>query len=160
MTDNLIVRYGDPVLRQRADDVEFDDEIKELIQRMYEIMAESNGLGLAAPQIGISKRVFTYDVGDGQHAIVNGRITGSSGEEISPEGCLSIPGLQGDVPRAERVTITGLDENGNKVTLKAEGLLARVFQHETDHLDGKMFIDRADPDTLEAVPIIDEEAED
>ena len=103
MTDNMNVRYADTVLRQRAADVEFDDEIKELIQRMYEIMAESNGLGLAAPQIGISKRVFTYDVGDGQHAIVNGRITGSSGEEISPEGCLSIPGLQGDVPRAERV---------------------------------------------------------
>lgn len=153
MADNQIVRYGDPVLRQRAEEVEFDDEIKELIEKMYVIMAESNGLGLAAPQIGISKRVFTYDVGDGQHAIVNGTITRTSGEEISVEGCLSIPGLQGDVARAERVTITGLDENGRKVTVRAEGLLARVFQHETDHLDGKMFIDRADPDTLEAVSV-------
>ena len=157
MSENLVVRYGDPVLRQRTEDVEFTDEIKRLIGRMYVVMAEANGLGLAAPQIGISKRVFTDDMGDGPHAIVNGQITRRSGEETSVEGCLSIPGLQGDVARAERVTLTGLDENGKQVTIKAEGLLARVFQHETDHLDGKLFIDRADPDTLETVSSRDDE---
>ena len=157
MSENLVVRYGDPVLRQRAEDVEFTDEIKGLIERMYVVMAEANGLGLAAPQVGVSKRVFTYDIGDGPHAIVNGQITRRSGEETSVEGCLSIPGLQGDVARAERVTLTGLDENGKQVTIKAEGLLARVFQHETDHLDGKLFIDRADPDTLETVSSRDDE---
>lgn len=151
-----IVTYGADLLRQTAEDVEFDDDIRSLIETMYEAMAEHRGLGLAAPQIGVSKRVFTYDIGEGQHAIVNPRIVKRSGEEVSSEGCLSIPGLQGDVPRALRVTVVGLNENGDKVKLKADGLLARVFQHEIDHLDGMMFIDRADPDTLETVPVGDE----
>jgi peptide deformylase len=119
-------------------------------------MAQNRGLGLAAPQIGVSKRVFVYDVGEGQHAVVNPRIVKRSGEEVSIEGCLSIPGLQGEVPRALRVTITGLDENGEKVKIKAEGLLARVFQHEIDHLDGMMFVDRAYPESLETVTVEDE----
>jgi len=160
METNQIVRYGDPVLRQKTADVaEFNDEIKALIERMYVVLAESRGLGLAAPQIGVSKRIFVYDIGEGPHAIVNGRITRTSGEDIGPEGCLSIPGLQGDVARAERVTIAGLDENGDKVKIKAQGLLARVFQHETDHLEGTMFVDKADPDTLETVPLHDDEDE-
>lgn len=153
-TNETVVRYGDPVLRTRAEEVrEINDEIKELIERMYVVMAESHGLGLAAPQIGVSKRVFTYDVGEGPHALINPKVLRSSGEEIATEGCLSIPGLQGDVARASRVTVTGIDENGRKVKIKAEGLLARVFQHEIDHLDGKVFIDRADPATIETVPL-------
>lgn len=160
MENEGIVRYGSTVLRERAEDVkEFDAEIRALIMRMYEVMAEARGLGLAAPQIGVSKRVFTYDIGEGPHALINPKIVKSGGEQVGPEGCLSIPGLQGDVSRADRVTITGIDENGDTVKLKAEGLLARVFQHETDHLDGTMFVDRADPDTLETVPL-DAEAED
>lgn len=161
METNEIVRYGDPVLRQKTEDVkEFDDEIRALVERMYVIMAEARGLGLAAPQVGVSKRVFTYDIGEGPHAIINGKFLSSSGEDIGAEGCLSIPGLQGDVARAERVTIAGLDENGKKIKIKAEGLLARVFQHESDHLDGTMFVDKADPDTLETVPLNDDEDED
>jgi peptide deformylase len=160
MESSEIVRYGDPVLRKKTEDVaEFDDEIRALITRMYIVMAEARGLGLAAPQVGVSKRIFTYDIGEGPHAMINGKILRTSGEEVSSEGCLSIPGLQGDVARAERVTIAGIDENGDKVKIKAEGLLARVFQHETDHLDGTMFVDRADPDTLETVPLHDDEDE-
>jgi peptide deformylase len=154
MDANEITRYGDPVLRQRAEEIKgFDDEVKALIERMYAIMVEARGLGLAAPQVGVSKRIFTYDIGEGPHALINPRIVRSSGEEIGAEGCLSIPGLQGDVARAERVTMSGIDETGAKVKIKAEGLLARVFQHELDHLDGTVFVDKADPDTLETVPL-------
>ena len=147
-----IVTYGDEVLRRRAEDVlEVNEEIRALIERMYATMEESRGLGLAAPQIGVSKRVFVYDVGEGKHAVINPRIVKRSGEEYSVEGCLSIPGLQGEVPRALRVTLTGLDESGRKIRIRAEGLLARVFQHEIDHLEGTLFIDRADPDSLQYV---------
>lgn len=154
----MIVRYGDPVLRTRAEEIEeFNDEIRAIIDRMYVVMAEYRGLGLAGPQIGLSKRIFTYDVGEGPHALINPKILKSSGEEYGVEGCLSIPGLQGDVPRYERLVMAGIDENGNKVKIKAEGMLARVFQHETDHLDGTLFIDKADPDTLETVPLEEED---
>lgn len=156
MEASEVVRYGNPVLRQRAEEIaEFDESVKALIERMYEIMVEARGYGLAGPQIGLSKRIFTYDVGEGQHAMINPVILKSSGEEVGVEGCLSIPGLQGDVARAYRVTIAGIDENGKKVKIEAEGLLARVFQHEIDHLDGTVFVDRADPDTLETVPMDD-----
>ncbi|MFQ3548622.1 MAG: peptide deformylase [Armatimonadota bacterium] len=147
-----IVIYGEDVLRQKADEItDFNDEIKELINHMYEVMVENRGLGLAGPQIGISKRIFVYDIGEGPHAMINPKIVKRSGKECGIEGCLSIPGLQGEVTRADRVTVKGLDENGEEIVIKAEGLLARVFQHEMDHLDGKLFIDRADPDTLETV---------
>ena len=154
METSEIVRYGDSVLRQRAEDVEeFNQEIRALIQRMYIVMADARGLGLAAPQIGISKRIFTYDVGEGPHALINPKVLRSSGEETSVEGCLSIPGLQGDVTRSLRITVAGIDENGYNVKIRADGLMARCFQHEIDHLDGTMFVDRADPDTLETVPL-------
>lgn len=160
METNEIVRYGDPVLRKRAEEIaEFNDEIRGLIQRMYVVMADARGLGLAGPQVGVSKRIFTYDVGEGPHALINPKILKSSGEEYGVEGCLSIPGLQGDVPRADRLVMAGIDENGDKVKIKADGMLARVFQHELDHLDGTMFVDKADPDTLETVPLHDEEEE-
>lgn len=152
-----IVTYGTDVLRKPAEEVDaVDDEIKSLIEKMYVAMVHYRGVGLAAPQIGVSKRVFVYDVGEGQHAMINPKIVRKRGEEIATEGCLSIPGLQGEVPRAFYVTAVGLDENGDKVKIKAEGLLARVFQHETDHLDGMMFVDRADPETLETVAVGDE----
>lgn len=158
MEQSEIVTYGEAVLRSRAEEVaEFDSGVRELIQRMYRIMEESHGLGLAAPQIGVAKRVFVYDVGEGKHALINPKLLKASGEEIGIEGCLSIPGLQGEVPRSERVVVSGIDENGSNVKIKAQGLLARVFQHEMDHLDGTMFIDRADPDTLETVSATEED---
>jgi len=155
-----IVRYGNEVLRRAAEPVKaVDDEIRALIARMYEAMAEASGLGLAAPQIGVSKRLFVYDIGDGPHAVINPKLMKKSGEQIGVEGCLSVPGLQGEVPRWEKVVVTGLDEEGKPVRIKAEGLLARVFQHEIDHLDGTLFIDRADPDTLEIVESKEAESE-
>lgn len=162
MEATKIVTYGNNVLRQRASEIEeFNDEIRELIPRMYQAMVEYNGVGLAGPQIGISKRIFVYDVGEGQHAMINPEFVNKRGEEWGYEGCLSIPGLQGEVPRAARVTVTGINENGERVKIVAEGLLARVFQHEIDHLDGALFIDRADPETLETVPVgEDAESED
>jgi len=160
MNTDEIVTYGDGVLRARAEEVtEFNEEVKALIEHMFEVMAANHGLGLAAPQIGVSKRVFVYDVGDGRHALVNPRLTKTAGEQVEVEGCLSIPGLQGQVPRYERVTVTGINEEGRKVKIRAEGLLARVFQHEMDHLDGTLFVDRADPDTLEIVATEAEEAQ-
>ncbi|MHB9037280.1 MAG: peptide deformylase [Armatimonadota bacterium] len=161
MEASKIVTYGNEILRKRADEVaEFNDEIRNLIELMYEALVESRGLGVAGPQVGVSKRIFVYDVGEGQHALINPVLLSSRGEEWGFEGCLSVPGLQGEVPRAEHVVVTGIDEEGKKVKIKANGLLARVFQHEMDHLDGTIFIDRADPDTLETVPLHDDEEED
>ncbi|OFX16194.1 MAG: peptide deformylase [Armatimonadetes bacterium RBG_16_58_9] len=148
------VMYGNEVLRKRADEIEgFNNETRQLIEKMWRIMADANGLGLAGPQIGLSNRVFVYDVGDGQHAMINPEMISSSGEESAVEGCLSIPGLQGEVTRSASITITGIDEEGKRVSIEATGLLARVFQHEIDHLDGTMFVDRADPDTLKTIPL-------
>jgi peptide deformylase len=144
-----IVRYGSKVLTEQTKEVpEVNDEIKELIKHMYEIMDEANGAGLAANQIGLSLRLFVYNVGDGPHALINPKIVKKSGSQIGPEGCLSVPGLWGEVDRANIVTVEGLGENGEKVKITGEGLLARVIQHETDHLDGYLFIDRASSDSL------------
>lgn len=149
MPTDTIVLYGQEILRNPSEEVtEFSEDIKSLIVHMYKVMEETKGLGVAGPQVGVNKRIFVYDVGEGKHALINPKILKSSGEEISEEGCLSIPGLHGDVARALRVTITGTDENWKKVKINARGMLARVFQHETDHLNGTLFIDRADPETL------------
>lgn len=152
MANTEIVKYGNDVLRAKAEEVqELNDEIRDLIQYMYEAMVEHHGYGVAGPQVGVSKRIFVYNIGEGQHALINPEIVSSGGEDWMIEGCLSIPGLQGEVPRAERLVVTGINENGEKVKIKANGLLARVFQHEIDHLNGMLFVDRADPETLETV---------
>ena len=149
MSAEEIVRYGDKVLSEPAKEVrEINDEIRQIIEHMYEVMHDANGVGLAANQIGIPLKLFVYDVGEGPHAIINPKLTKKSGSQIAIEGCLSIPGLNGEVDRAETVIVEGLDETGEKVKITGEGLLARVFQHETDHLNGTLFIDRADPDSL------------
>jgi len=155
-----ITKYGDKVLRTATEPVvDFNEETRSLIQHMYEVLAEAKGLGLAANQIGVSKRLFVYDIGEGPKALVNPRLVKSSGEQTGVEGCLSIPNLQGEVSRAETVVVEGLDEEGKPVKIKAEGLLARVFQHELDHLDGVFFVDRADPETLEFVHPTEKDAE-
>lgn len=151
MANDFVVKYGEPILREKCEECKsFDDEVKAKIDFMYDRLAEAEGcLGLAGPQLGIKKRIFVYDLGEGRGCLVNPKIVRSSGEETMLEGCMSFPGLHGEVTRALRVTVTGLDERGVKVKLRAEGLLARLFQHEIDHLDGILFIDKADPDTLE-----------
>jgi len=136
---------GDPVLRQKAIVVKrFDDVLGRLLDDMAESLYHYAGVGLAAPQIGISKRIIVIDTGEsGLLELVNPEIVAASGEEVDVEGCLSIPNTYGEVPRATNVTVTAQDRSGNEFELEAEGLLARVLQHEIDHLDGILFIDRA-----------------
>ncbi|MBI2844532.1 MAG: peptide deformylase [Armatimonadetes bacterium] len=144
-----IVRYGKKILTEPTGEVpELNEEIRSLIEHMYEVMDQANGVGLAANQIGVPLRLFVYDIGEGPRAMINPKIVKKSGSQVGTEGCLSIPGLHGDVERANTATVEGLDENGNKVKISGEGLLARVFQHEIDHLNGVLFIDRADVATL------------
>lgn len=139
-----IVTYGDPILRSKAKTVtKFGQRIDRLIQNMADTMYAANGIGLAAPQIGVLKRAIVIDVGTGLIALINPTIIGSKGELTDIEGCLSIPGLQGEVPRAEQVTVEGLDTTGKEITITADGLMSRALQHEIDHLDGILFVDRA-----------------
>lgn len=140
--------YGDPVLRKKADPIAASQaEIKELVEGMFDCMYREAGVGLAAPQVGVSSRVFVVDVTDGEdvrtkRAFVNPVIVERSGTIVGEEGCLSIPGIRSDVKRAARITVEAADENGAPFRLAAEGLLSRAIQHETDHLDGVLFIDR------------------
>jgi peptide deformylase len=136
---------GDPVLREPSRDVEtFDELMHRLYEDMLETMYKAPGVGLAAPQIGLSLRFFVYDAerGNGPGAIANPLLSEMEGEIVQDEGCLSIPNLWYPTARAERVRVEGLDLRGDPVTVHAEGLLARVFQHEIDHLNGMLFIDR------------------
>jgi len=140
--------YGDPVLRKKAEPVaSVDLPIRELIESLFDAMYRERGIGLAAPQVGVSQRVFVVDVevegGErAKLALVNPRMVRSSGSMVGEEGCLSIPGIHADVKRHAEVTFEALDENGARITVHAEGLLARALQHELDHLDGVLFIDR------------------
>jgi peptide deformylase len=135
---------GDPVLRTVADPVtEFGPELAKLVADMTETMEDVDGAGLAAPQIGVSQRVFTYRIGGVEGHIINPVLENS--EDYQPdqiEGCLSIPGLGFPVRRFRTTRATGVDLNGQPVSVDAEGLLARCFQHETDHLDGILYTDR------------------
>ena len=139
-----IMKLGDEVLREKCKPVtDFDDALRILIQAMYETMEEANGIGLAAPQVGVDKRFFVVGLPDGtKKEFINPRITGTS-VETSPyeEGCLSLPEVYHEVIRPSKVIIEAQDMNGNPFTLKASGLMARVIQHEYDHLDGVLFID-------------------
>jgi peptide deformylase len=137
-----IVLLGDEILRRKARPVKaVDAGTRRLIDDLVQTMREADGLGLAAPQIGAAKRVFVCRDGDDVLVLVNPQFKRLSGRDVGVEGCLSMPGLQGNVPRAKHVVITGLDRSGRTVTYEAEGLLARCMQHEYDHLNGVMFID-------------------
>ncbi|QYR23698.1 peptide deformylase [Paenibacillus sp. sptzw28] len=147
MAIRLIVKNPDPVLREKAIEVtKFNRNLHKLLTDMAETMYDAHGVGLAAPQVGISKRVIVVDVGDdhGLIEMVNPVIVESEGEQLGPEGCLSIPNLNGDVRRAQRIKIKGLDRNGEPFELEATDFLARAFQHEVDHLNGVLFTDIAD----------------
>ena len=141
--------FGDPVLRERARDAErVDDVHRRLIRDMLETMRAAPGVGLAGPQVGVLERVFVWEVEDRHGALINPVIVERSPETVrEDEGCLSLPGLLYPVERARRVRVEGLDENGALVSIEADDLLARVFQHEVDHLDGVLFVDRL-PDDL------------
>jgi len=131
------------VLRRRARPVgRVTAEIQRLANDMVEVMRGANGVGLAAPQVGVSKRLFVAEVEERVHVLVDPEIVKMEGEEADTEGCLSIPGLIGEVPRASHVVVKGKNRRGRGITVEADGLLARVFQHEIDHLDGVLFLDR------------------
>lgn len=134
---------GDEILRKRSREVsEINDRILTLIEDMKDTMYHAEGVGLAAPQIGILKRIVVIDVGSGPIVLINPEIVKIQGSQIDLEGCLSIPGVQGKVERPEKVTVKALNENGEMFELEGEGLLARAFCHEIDHLNGALFIDK------------------
>ncbi|MCM3626312.1 peptide deformylase [Paenibacillus glycanilyticus] len=146
MAIRIIVKEPDPVLRETAKEVtKFNSNLQKLMKDMAETMYDADGVGLAAPQIGISKRVIVVDVGDetGLISMVNPVIAEKEGEQVGPEGCLSIPNLNGDVKRYERIVVNGQDGEGNHFTVEASGFLAVAFQHEIDHLNGILFTDIA-----------------
>jgi peptide deformylase len=150
---------GDPVLRQRAREVaDIDGRLARLAKDMLTTMYEAPGLGLAAPQVGVQKRVFVYDVGDGPQVVINPEIRESRGEWAYDEGCLSIPGLAFELIRPKELHLVGYDLDGNELSVEADELLARCFQHELDHLDGVLFIERlSDEDRKAAMKIIREQ---
>ncbi len=148
MSVRTLVKTNDPILRERSREVDVAEiqtqEFKELIADMKETMKADNGVGLAAPQIGISKRLITVDTPQGSMAFINPVITKLSRRQInSEEGCLSVPGVFGIVKRSRQVIVQAIDEDGQEIEIKATGLTSTIFQHEIDHLDGILFIDKA-----------------
>lgn len=144
-----VVKYPDERLRTKAKPVEsVDDSIREIIDNMFDTMYHDEGIGLAATQVDIHQQIITIDIeGDKQNQIVliNPEVVEASGETGIEEGCLSIPGCRGLVPRKEFITVKALDRNGNPFTLKADDLLAICIQHEIDHLNGVLFVDYLSP---------------
>ena len=143
--------FGDPVLRTRAIEVTtFDKELRTLVQDLTDTMLEAPGAGLAAPQIGVGIRVFTWNVDGEIGHLVNPSLDLSEELQDGPEGCLSLPDMTYDCKRARSVVATGFDMHGEPVTIQGSDYLARALQHETDHLDGVLFIDRLDPELRRA----------
>ncbi len=144
---------GNPVLREKARPVErFDATLARLADDMFETMYDAPGVGLAAPQVGVSMRFFVYDDQEGRKGVVaNAELSDLDGREARDEGCLSIPGPFHPTERALRVRLHGRDLDGRPIELEVEGLLARIFQHETDHLNGMLYIDRLDDESRREV---------
>jgi len=154
--------FGDPVLRTPADPVrDFDKELRTLVKDLFETMLDAPGVGLAAPQIGVGLRVFTYHLDDAESGhLVNPELSFPDKEDQNgPEGCLSLPGLTFDCLRRMNVIATGWNMFGDPVTVDGSEVLARCIQHETDHLDGVLFVDRLDPETKKAAMKAIREAE-
>ena len=147
MAIRVIVKHPDPVLRERAKEVtKFNASLHKLLDDLAETMYDAEGVGLAAPQVGVLKRVFVVDADEEQGLLelVNPEIINREGEQMGAEGCLSIPGLQGDVKRSNKIVIRGQDRYGKPVQYEGTELLARAFQHELDHLNGVLFLDLAE----------------
>lgn len=145
--------FGDPVLRSKAAEVtRIDGSVARLCDSMFTTMYAARGIGLAAPQVGVRKRLFVYDEPEscGRGVILNPVITESDGTWIFEEGCLSVPGYSWEIRRPRRVALSGIDLDGNEVTVEADDLFGRLIQHEIDHLDGVLLIERLDPDQRRA----------
>ena len=156
MAIRRILQDDHPLLRQKtAEVIKINSGVTRLLDEMHETMREADGVGLAANQVGVSKRILI--AADGEEIIyelINPCCEASEGDEIGVEGCLSVPGKYGEVPRSTKIVVTALNRNGQKIRLTAEGLLARILQHEMDHLDGILFTDKAvrllDPEELKS----------
>ena len=146
-----VVKYGDPILTKRGEDViEFDENLRKLVDDMFETMYGAPGVGLAAPQVGVLKRLFVMDCSSGKDkkqkvALINPVIETEEGEQIGDEGCLSFPGIYLEVKRPQRIVIRALDIDGSEIILDVMDLQARCVSHETDHLDGELFISYISP---------------
>ena len=160
MAIHKVITAENPILRRKAKKIHrFDPSIQKLAEDMFETMHAARGVGLAAPQIAQSIRIFVAEFEDHKVAMVNPEIVKSEGEVLGIEGCLSIPGYIGEnIRRAEKIVVKGQDVRGKTIKVNAEGWFARVLQHEIDHLDGILFLDRLDrPEDLREVPEEDEE---
>lgn len=144
---------GDPVLRQKTPEMtDIDGAFVALVDSMFDAMYAAPGIGLAAPQVGVAQRFFVYDLGDdtGRQVLVNPVITGTDGEWTYDEGCLSVPGQYFEIVRPKQIEVSGRDLDGNEVSFEADELLARLIQHELDHLDGVLLLDLLDADQAKA----------
>ena len=161
MAIRIIREDGDEVLRKKCKPVEkMTERLSTLIDDMFDTMYEANGVGLAAPQVGVLRRIVVIDTyEDNPLVLVNPEIVESDGEQVGPEGCLSLPGLQGDVARPEHVVCKALDRDMKEITVEGEGLLARAICHELDHLDGILYKDLAIDGLYKVEPIQPEEDE-
>jgi peptide deformylase len=140
-----IVCLGEEILREKAQEVKrITPNIHKLLDNMIDTMYAANGVGLAAPQIGVSKRVIVVDIGEGLIELINPVIVEKRGESTDQEACLSVPNLVGNVKRAQEIVIQGLDREGNLREYEVDGFLARALQHEIDHLEGVLFVDIAE----------------
>ena len=147
MSSYAVRTYGDPVLRQVATPVDdVDGALVKLVDDMVETMYEAVGAGLAAPQVGVQRRLIVYELDDGPKAIINPEIVESSGELYHDEACLSIPGLRIGIVRPETVLLKGYDLDGNELSIEADDFMGRMFQHEVDHLNGVLMVERLDDD--------------
>ena len=144
-----VVYYPNPILRKRAEEVDsFDQDLKDLVEEMKQTMMEYGGVGLAAPQVGLSRRILILSE-DGSYenatALINPKIQ-TSGELVThQEGCLSFPDIYGDILRPDKVTVEAVDEEGNELKFEQDGWISRIIQHEFDHLEGRMFVERMSP---------------
>ena len=138
-----VMKTGHPVLKQIAEPVEFvNKKIRQLLDDMAETMYKTDGVGLAAPQVNVSKRIIVLDDGHGLIEVINPEIVKKEGSQVGLEGCLSVPELFGDVERYDKIEVHGINRNNKKIKIKAEGFLARIFQHEIDHLNGILFVEK------------------
>lgn len=139
-----VIQVGDPTLRKKSFEVtDFGKKTQELLDDMKETLIKENGAGLAAPQVGVLRRIFIVMVDDEYYECINPQIIKSSGKQVGEEGCLSVKGKSGVVERPNKVTVMAYDRNGKKFKVNAEGFIARAFCHENDHLDGVLYIDKA-----------------
>ncbi len=151
MAPPSIRTIGDPVLNTRARDVEnIDGKLAKLCDDMFITMYEAPGVGLAAPQVGVQRRFFVYDHGDGPQVLINPEIVESDGEYMMEEGCLSIPELSFEIVRPNRIHVVGWDLDGNEIDFEAEEFVGRLIQHELDHLNGVLMLDLLDADERKA----------